>query len=156
MVEESHMSGLRQRAWWILVAFAGAIVIFGAQDVVFGAAADRAIALGLTGRTHEELLAGSADTYRMYDFTARTQASTLVAAGVLLLGVLLVPYRRGERWAWRLMWVLPVWALSVPAMYLIYGLVPDAPPPPPLISGAIFGGLAIVVLFADHRRFAVV
>ena len=150
------MSGLRQRAWWILVAFAGAIVIFGAQDVVFGASADRAIALGLTGRTHEELLAGSTDTYRMYDFTARTQALTLVAAGVLLLGVLLVPYRRGERWAWRLMWVLPVWALSVPAMYLIYGLVPDAPPPPPLISGAIFGGLAIVVLFADHRRFAVV
>ena len=46
------MSGLRQRAWWILVVFAGAIVIFGAQDVVFGAAADRAIALGQIGRAH--------------------------------------------------------------------------------------------------------
>ena len=148
------MSGLRQRAWWILVVFAGAIVIFGAQDVVFGAAADRAIALGLTGRTHEELLAESADTYRMYDFTSRTQACTLVAAGLLLLGILLVPYRRGERWAWRLMWVLPAWALSVPAMYLAYGLVPDAPPPPPLVSGSIVGGLSIVVLLADHGRFA--
>ena len=149
------MEMVRRRAWWLLIVFAGAITIFGAQDIVFGAAADRAIAFGLTGRTHEELLAESADTYRMYDFTARTQAVTLVAAGVLLLAILLVPYRAGESWAWRLMWVLPVYALSVPAMYLIYGLVPGAPPPPPLVSGSIVGGLSVAVLLTDHRRFAV-
>ena len=148
------MEMMRRRAWWLLIIFAGAITIFGAQDIVFGAAADRAIALGLTGRTHEELLAESADTYRMYDFTARTQAVTLVAAGMLLLGILLVPYRAGESWAWRLMWVLPAYALSVPAMYLIYGLVPGAPPPPPLVSGSIVGVLSVAVLLTDHRRFA--
>ena len=148
------MEMVRRRAWWLLIVFAGAITIFGAQDIVFGAAADRAIAFGLTGRTHEELLAESADTYRMYDFTARTQALTLVAAGLLLLGILLVPYRAGESWAWRLMWVLPAWALSVPVMYLIYGLVPGAPPPPPLVSGSIVGVLSVAVLLTDHRRFA--
>jgi hypothetical protein len=115
------------------MAFAAAATIFGALDVVLGAAGDRVIALGLTGRTHEELIAESPDTYRMYDFAARTQAWGLVTLGLLLLGILVGPYRRGEAWAWRVLWLLPGWSLSVPAMYLAFGLVAGTPLPPPFI-----------------------
>jgi hypothetical protein len=154
MSEEAPMDGLRRRVLWILMGFEAAANIFGAMDVVLGAAGDHAIALGLTGRTHEELIAESPDTYRMYDFTARTQAWGLVTLGLLLLGILVGAYRRGETWAWRVMWLLPAWSLSVPAMYLAFGLVPGTPPPPPFISGSIIGVISIVVLLADHRRFA--
>jgi hypothetical protein len=145
---------LQRHGWWVLVLFALAIVVAGAMDVVLGAAGDRVIALGLTGRTHAELIAESRDAFRLYDFTRRTQAWTLVTLGLVLLGVLLGAYRRGERWAWRVMWLLPAWSLSVPAMYLVFGLVPGTPPPPPLISGSIVGVISIVVLLLDHRRFA--
>ena len=52
------------------------------------------------------------------------------------------------------MWLLPAWALSVPVMYLAFGLVPGAAPPPPMISGSIVGVLSVAVLLTDHRRFA--
>jgi hypothetical protein len=144
---------LQRHGWWVLVLFAVLIVVSGAMDVVMGAVGDRVVALGLTGRTHQQLVAEGAATYRMYDFTSRTQAWGLVCVGVLLLGILLGPYRRGDRWAWRVMWLMPAWSLTVPAMYLIFGLVPGTPPPPPLISGSIVGVISILVLVLDRGRF---
>jgi hypothetical protein len=144
---------LQRHGWWVLVLFAVLIVVSGAMDVVMGAAGDRVVAMGLTGRTHAELIAESPDAFRLYDFTRRTQAWALVTLGLLLLGILLGPYRRGDRWAWRAMWLLPAWSLSVPAMYLVFGLVPGTPPPPPLISGSIVGVISILVLVLDRGRF---
>jgi hypothetical protein len=144
---------LQRHGWWVLVLFAVAIVVFGAMDVVMGAAGDRVIALGLTGRTHAELIAESPDGFRLYDFTRRTQAWAVVTLGLLLLGILFGAYRNGQRWAWWVMWLMPVWSLTVPAMYLVFGLVPGAPPPPPLISGSIVGVISILVLLLDRGRF---
>lgn len=148
------MESLRRRSWWALVVFAAGIVAFGAQDVVMGPSGDPAIAAGLTGRTHGELAAESGAAYRMYDHTARTQGLSLVAAGILLLAVLLVPYRRGERWAWRSMWLMPAWSLSVVATYPLFGLVRGTAPPPPLVSGSIIGVLSALILVVDRERFA--
>jgi hypothetical protein len=77
----------------------------------------------------------------------------LLTLGLLMLVILAGPYRRGERWAWWAMWLLPIWALSVPATFLVYGLAPGAPPAPPLISGSIIGAICVVVLLVDRRRF---
>jgi hypothetical protein len=144
---------LQRHGWWVLVLFAVAIVVFGAMDVVMGAAGDRVIALGLTGRTHAELIAESPDAFRLYDFTRRTQAWAVVTTGLLLLGILFGAYRNGQRWAWWVMWLMPAWSLTVPAMYLIFGLVPGTPPPPPVISGSIVGVISVMVLLLDRGRF---
>jgi hypothetical protein len=144
---------VRERAWWFLVALAALIVIFGIGDVVGGASVDPGIALGLTGQTLSELEAQGREAYRMFDFTTRTQGWNLTMVGGLLLAVLLIPYRSGQRWAWWTLWVLPVWSFGVAAIYLAYGLAPDQPPPPPLVSGPILGTIAAVVLLFDRRRF---
>jgi hypothetical protein len=151
-LEDGQVNGLRRRAWWVLIVFSVAVVVFGAMDVVMGAVGDRLVAFGLTGQSHEQLVAEGAATYRMYDFTSRTQAWGLVTVGLLLLGILLGPYRRGDRWAWRMMWLMPAWSLTVPAMYLVFGLVPGTPPPPPLISGSIVGVISVIVLLLDRGR----
>jgi len=148
------MEALRRRSWWVLVLFAAGIVVFGAQDVVMGPSGDPAIAAGLKGRTHEELAAESDAAYRMYDHTARTQGLSLIVAGTLLLAVLLVPYRRGELWAWRSMWLMPAWSFSIAATYPAFGLVRGAAPPPPLVSGSIIGVLSALALLVDRARFA--
>jgi hypothetical protein len=147
------VKGFQRRAWWLLFAIAAMIAMFGATDVAVGPAADPEIALGVSGRTHAELLAESADGFRMYDFTTRTQAWVLLTLGLLMLVIVAGPYRRGERWAWWAMWLLPIWAWSVPATYLVYGLAHGAALPPPVISGSIIGAISALVLLADRRRF---
>ena len=49
---------------------------------------------------------------------------------------------------------LPAWALAVFACYLVTGVDPSQPPPPPMLSGPILGALAVLVLLFDRRRFA--
>jgi hypothetical protein len=145
---------LPERAWWYLVAVAALILVFGVGDVLGGAAVDPGIPLGLTGMTLSEL-ESQGEAYRMFDFTVRTQGWNLAIVGGLSLVILLIPYRARRRWAWWTLWFLPAWSFGVAALYLAFGLAPNQPPPPPLVSGPILGTLAVAVLLIDRRRFLV-
>jgi hypothetical protein len=71
----------------------------------------------------------------------------------LLLVILLVPHRRGERWAWTTLWILPAWAAVTPLLYVAFGTAADRPPAPPMISGPIIAVLAAAALLIDLPRF---
>jgi hypothetical protein len=148
------MNAVRDRAWWVLAAFGVLLVVFGVTDMAAGADADPGIALGLTGLSPAELRGEHAAAYRMFDFTVRTQAILLIVVGVLFMAILLGPYRTRQAWAWRLMWLLPAWSFSVPALYLAFGLSPDQAPPPPLVSGPVLGVVAALALLLDRTQFA--
>ena len=141
------------RAWLVLPAIAILLALFGVSDVVIGITADPGITVAITGMTPDELRATDPDGYRLADFLVRTQGATLATFGLLLTVVLLRPYRQGQGWAWYAAFILPAWAVSVPIMYLAFGLAPDVPPAPPMISGPIIAALATVVLVLDRRQF---
>jgi len=141
------------RSWLLLPILAILLALFGVSDVLLGITADPGITVAITGLSPDELRSASQEGYRLADFMVRTQGVTLAAFGLLLTIVLLLPYRGGQRWAWRAAFILPVWAASVPIMYLAYGLAPDVPPAPPMISGPIFAVLSAAVLVVDRRRF---
>jgi len=141
------------RSWLLLPIFAIVLALFGVSDVLIGITADPGITLAITGLTPDELRAASSEGYRLADFLVRTQGVTLASFGVLLTVVLLRPYRSGQPWAWKVAWILPAWAISVPFTYFAFGLAPGAPPAPPMISGPILAVLATVVLVVDQRRF---
>lgn len=147
------MTALRARAWWVLAFFAVTLVLFGATDLAAGVSADPAITVAIAGRTPAEVEADDPTGYRLYDFAARNLGLGLVVMGTLLTAIVLIPYRAGQRWAWRLVWVLPAWAAVVPLQYLAFGLAPDQPPAPPMISGPIIAAVASVALLIDRRRF---
>jgi len=148
------MAWLRRHAWWGLLILSLMIVGFGITDIASGPAADVGIPQGLTGRTIEELERESADAYRMFDFSVRSNGWNLVILGSLLSVIVLVPFRRGERWAWWTAWALPVWAAVVPIFFRVAGVKPDQPPPPPMVSGPIIAVLcaAILLLLRDGRH----
>lgn len=145
---------MRDRAWWLLVVIAALLVVFGIGDVLIGATADPGIALAVAGIDPEALRAASPDGFRLFDFATRGLGLALTLFGLLLLVVLLRPYRQGEIWAWAAAWLLPAWAIAVPILYLAYGVRADQPPAPPMISGPIIAILAGLVLILDRRRFA--
>lgn len=141
------------RSWLLLPILAILIALFGVSDVLIGITADPGITVAITGLTPDELRAASPEGYRLADFMVRTHGVTLAAFGLLLAIILLWPYRGGQRWAWKAAFILPVWAASMPIMYLAFGLAPDVPPAPPMISGPIFAILSAAVLVVDRRRF---
>ena len=147
------MAWLQQNAWWGLVGMAVIVVLFGVGDIVNGVAADELIPLGITGLTLAELEAESAVAYRLLDFGARGGGASLVVSGLLMLAILLFAFRRGERWAWWVMWTLPAWGASAFVMGLIFGVAPGEAPPPPMVSGPIFAALAVAILLVSASRF---
>jgi hypothetical protein len=147
------MSGVRRRLWWGLLAIAVLIVFFGIGDVQGGVTVDPGIALAVVGLSPAEIESESAAAYRMWDFATRSAGATLAVVGVLMAVILAVPYRAGERWAWWLMWILPLWAVVVPVMFLTFGTASGQPPAPPMISGPILAVVAAGILLADRSRF---
>jgi hypothetical protein len=147
------MSGVRRRLWWVLLAIAVVIVFFGIGDVQGGVTVDPGIALAVVGLSPAEIEAESATAYRMWDIATRSAGAILAVVGVLMAVILAIPYRAGERWAWWLMWILPLWAFAVPVMYLAFGTAPGQPPAPPMISGPILALVAAGILLADRSRF---
>jgi hypothetical protein len=143
---------IRARAWWLLVAIAIVVALFGLIDMASGLLADRAITTVITGLGVDELQGQDPAGYRIADFISRTQGLNLLLLGILFAIILVVPYRAGRRWAWWTMWLLPAWAVLVPGMYLVFGTAPGAPPAPPMISGPIVGLVAAGILLLDRRR----
>jgi hypothetical protein len=48
---------------------------------------------------------------------------------------------------------LPIWALSSLVLGLVYGLAPDQPLPPPMVSGPVVAAIAAFALLIDAGRF---
>lgn len=147
------MNQRRHRVWLLLPILAVLVAVFGVSDVLIGVTGDPGITVAITGRTPDELRAVSPEGYRLADFLVRMQGVTLMAFGLLLTTVLWWPYRGGQRWAWRAAFILPIWSVSVPVMYLTFGLAPGVPPAPPMVSGPIIAALSAATLVADRRRF---
>jgi hypothetical protein len=141
------------RSSLLLPVLALLLALFGVSDLLIGITADPGITVAITGLTPDELRAASPEGYRLADFMVRTQGVTLGAFGLLLATVLWWPYRGGQRWAWKAAFVVPIWSVSVPIMYITVGLAPDVPPAPPMISGPIIAVLSTAILVVDRRRF---
>jgi hypothetical protein len=138
-----------------VAAIAVTLAVFGATDIWLGAKADPGISLAVTGKDPAVLEAAQPDAYRMFDFLTRSQGLALCMFGLVLLAVVLVPYRSGQRWAWRVLWILPAWAIVVPFLYLTFGTAAEQPPAPPMISGPILAVVAAAALLFDRGRFRV-
>ena len=147
------MSVPRPSPWWGLAAMAVILLVFGLGDIAAGLDADPAITVALLGMTPAELREQSEAGYRLADYMARSGGLVLAALGVALTVLVAIPYRGRQAWAWRAMWLLPAWALTVPVGYLLVGTLPDQAPPPPMISGPIFAVLAAAILVVDRRAF---
>lgn len=128
-------------------------VLFGITDIIVGAEADEGIPLGLIGLSSSELRAESEAGYRILDFFTRSQGVVLVMLGLLSTAILLFAYRRNQRWAWWSMWSLPAWSAGVLILYLVTGVDPTQPPPPPMLSAPLFLVLTTAIQLVGAPRF---
>lgn len=143
----------KRHSWKFLLALTIVIGLFGIGDVFRGLDADPAIPLAVSGLSVDEIRAASAPLARLIDLQVRAGGMHLIVMSLLWGVVLLVPFRRGELWAWYTMWTLPLWSLMVAVSFLFVDLQADVPPPPPAISGWVFFALAAALLWASTGAF---
>jgi energy-converting hydrogenase Eha subunit A len=143
----------RRHSWKFLLILTTVIGLFGVGDIIFGVDADPAIPLAVTGLTVEEIRATSEPLARLIDLQVQGGGIHLIVMSLLWGAILLVPFRRGERWAWHTMWPFPLWSVAVAVSWLFVDLQPDVPLPPPAISGWVFFGLTAALLWASRGAF---
>lgn len=70
-----------------------------------------------------------------------------------LFGILIVviPFRKGERWAWYIMWIFPIWTIiQASALYAVTGLESGGASASEV---TIVVGIMILGLVLPYRRF---
>lgn len=147
------MRGLQRNAWKGLLVLTLLIGLVGLWALIVGIAEDQSVPLGLTGRSLADLAAESPDGYRFADFGVRAGGMGLVLIGSVLASVVMFAFRPGQKWAWWVVWAMPIWAASTVGLILIIGIAPGQAPPWPMISGIVVGLLSTGLLLVTAPRF---
>lgn len=140
-----------RHGWKFLLGLVLVIGLFGVGDLLRGLDADAAIPEGVVGMSPDEIRESSPEVARLADLQVRSGGIHLIVIAATWTAILLLPFRRGERWAWWSMWTFPAWSLAVAVTFLFVELQPGQPIPPPAISGWIFFGLTALLLLVTRR-----
>ena len=144
---------LRRNAWILLALVALIFVRFGIGDLINGGDADPAIAESLIGIEWETLKSTSPDIARYINASSRILGMTLLATSILTLAIILTAFRRGKPWAWYVLWIWPLWFVTVFALIFTAERKPDFPPPPPMVTAPILFLITSVGLLLSYRNF---
>jgi hypothetical protein len=106
-----------------------------------------------TGTTWPALQSADPGAARLIDYQVRVGGAYLLLTGLLILGVSATGLRRGERWAWLVMWAVPLTVAVIEAMLLTSPRAPGSGVPVPVISGSIIIVLSLAILALSGRRY---
>ncbi|MFP5253351.1 MAG: hypothetical protein ACLGH4_06105 [Actinomycetes bacterium] len=138
-----------ERIGWVLLVLAGLpFVLFGVTAVLFGvSASDFPVGLpggpdavdSTTGVPWQEVVSGNATAMTLLRGVSRVAGLAFLGFGLLVITVAVVPYRRGERWAWYALWVVPVFMGGL----VVHELGGDFVQMPALLLAASLAGLLL-------------
>lgn len=93
------------RASWIILAAVATLTVLSGLSVGLTPTASQT---ELSARTWEEFAAADPEVARIYAMDLVLLGIALTAFAILGTIVTLIPYRRGERWAWFALWLIPL------------------------------------------------
>ena len=148
---------LERYSWIVFFALGLIITLFGLGDIMTGGATfeggEAPTLQGISGMTWQQLNGTSPNAASMIDYLVRAGGINLFLLGLLSMVVAATAFRRGERWAWFAMWLLPLWLAMI--VLLLLGTYKPAGPgvPPPLVSGSIFFIVMVLTLALSFRKY---
>ena len=93
------------RASWIILAIIAMLTILSGLWVGLTPVGSQT---ELSGRTWEQFAAADPEMATIYAMDLSLLGMSLTAFAILGTIVALIPYRRGERWAWFALWLIPL------------------------------------------------
>lgn len=101
------VKGYEKHTWFILFIF-GFLMVIASPINLRGAPPNPPSPESMTGLTLDEISARVPGITGYISGISRQLGNFMLLAGALMMGIAANPYRRGEKWAWYVSWILPV------------------------------------------------
>jgi hypothetical protein len=133
---------------WIIFLVIGLLTMAAAVPHALGLNTDPVLVKSIVGMTIEDLKLMNPMFFDLYNFYFRSGGLSDFGFAFLLLAISATAYRRGEKWAWYTLWIVPAFFLGFVALSLTlkssYSLLP------PLM---LFIALSLIGLLLPFRKF---
>ncbi len=144
-----------RHAWVILFAVSLLGVWFAELDIVGGGPSWEGgdFVPSVTGQTWSELELSTPRVAYLIDFTVRLLGTYLLFMFVLTVVVSATGFRRGQRWAWYVMWLLPLLGAVLWVAFATVEVLPGSPVPAPARSAPFLLPIVLLGMILPYRRF---
>ena len=129
---------------WIIFFVFGLLTVISAPINLLGTPPNTPSPEGMTGLTLTEMNVRIPGMLGYISSISRQLGNLLLTMGVLLMGIAVVPYKKGEKWAWYVCWIIPVFlVIQLANSRGGFGWQGDA----------VFLVVALAGLFLPYRKF---
>ena len=156
--QQRRLNILERYDWvvWAILALLGALM--GVSDMLTGgrtyASGEAVLFEGITGMTWDQLQAAEPGAARLIDYQVRSGGGWILFSGVLTIAIAVLGLRRGQRWAWLMMWLVgPLSIVLTLIVLLSTAKLPGAGVPGPLIGQTIFLIITVGLLLLTYRKY---
>jgi hypothetical protein len=156
--QQRRLNVLERYDWvvWAILALLG--VLMGVSDMLTGgrtyASGEAVLFEGITGMTWDQLQVAEPGAARFIDFQVRSGGGWILFSGLLTITIAVLGLRRGQRWAWLLMWLVVPLSIGLTLIVLLSTeKVPGAGVPGPLIGQTIFLIITVGLLLLTYRKY---
>lgn len=140
---------LYEKYAWIIISAIGVLTILGGLPHALGVNTDPTTAESIVGIALSDLKALNPMFFDLYDFYFRFGGWSDVGFAFLMTVISSTAYRKGERWAWYTLWIVPIYFLGSAAIIMSVG--PSAMGLLPFL--ALFTILPLLGLLLPFRKF---
>jgi len=145
MVAPRGEKAYERHAWLVFFVF-GLLAVISSPIGLLGMPPNPPSPVITTGLSLDEMAARIPGILDYIGGISRQLGNFMLATGVMLTGIAAVPYRKGERWAWYVAWILPV--------VLIIQIANSLPTGGYLVElDLAFLPVALAGLFLPYRKF---
>jgi hypothetical protein len=134
---------------WVIVTAIGLLIGVGGAPHTLGVNSSPDIVESFVGMAMSEFKVSNPNFYDVYDFYFRAGGWSDMGFAFFVIVISATAYRRGEKWAWYILWSVPVFFLGHAAITLNFGsstssLIPFL---------TVFVILSILGLILPFRKF---
>lgn len=148
-MNQSRVERAHEKYAWVILTAIGALIMIGGVPHSLGINSDPATPVGIIGMGLSEFEASNPVFFDLYDFYFRGGGLSDMGVAFYVIVISATAYRKGERWAWYVLWSVPAFFLGHAAIVMNFGeslahLLPFL---------AVFTVLSIMGLLLPIRRF---
>jgi len=106
---------------WVIITVIGVLIFVGGVPHTLGINSSPDIVESFAGMTMSDSRESNQNFYGLYDFYFRAGGWSDMGFAFFVIVISATAYRRGERWAWNILWSVPVFFLGHAAITLGFG-----------------------------------